>query len=121
MRCCTGYYLSDGKENKTCLGKVLFSKILIKYAYNRIKSRRFVSDQQQFRLNFFMLSSECVGAIGSNCSVPCPSRFYGKSCKLQCQCSESQCDRVKGCLKISKGKSMTIKVSSRNDCIISYK
>nr|XP_022345809.1 uncharacterized protein LOC111138236 [Crassostrea virginica] len=64
MTCCTGYYLSDGKENKTCL--------------------------------------ECVGAIGRNCSVPCPPRFYGKSCKLQCQCSESQCDRVKGCLKISK-------------------
>ncbi|XP_062612096.1 uncharacterized protein LOC134273895 isoform X2 [Saccostrea cucullata] len=42
---------------------------------------------------------ECVGSHGKNCSNPCPQNYFGPRCTRQCQCLESECDKIYGCPK----------------------
>lgn len=42
---------------------------------------------------------ECeVGYIGPRCNTPCPSPSYGPLCRLLCNCNQSECDNIKGCV-----------------------
>lgn len=42
---------------------------------------------------------ECeVGYIGPHCKTPCPSPAYGPTCRLLCNCNQSECDNIKGCV-----------------------
>ena len=53
--------------------------------------------------------SECVGAVGKNCSTHCKPGLYGEQCKSECQCPDNQCDRVDGCMKDKKGYKVILK------------
>jgi hypothetical protein len=39
-----------------------------------------------------------TGYIGLHCKKPCPFPDFGKGCQSSCNCSEDQCNHVKGCL-----------------------
>lgn len=42
---------------------------------------------------------ECeVGYIGPRCQTPCPSLSYGPNCRFLCNCYQSECDNIKGCV-----------------------
>ncbi|XP_062620527.1 uncharacterized protein LOC134282094 [Saccostrea cucullata] len=43
---------------------------------------------------------ECdLGYSGIQCNIPCVYPGYGKDCQLNCDCEESECDIVSGCIK----------------------
>lgn len=47
---------------------------------------------------------ECMsGYTGLNCSDKCPHPTYGKNCQGFCNCSEIQCDILRGCNNITSG------------------
>lgn len=47
---------------------------------------------------------ECLpGYTGLNCSDKCPYPSYGKNCQGFCNCSEIQCDILRGCNNITSG------------------
>lgn len=47
-----------------------------------------------------MLSECSPGFWGWNCTNRCPENHYGKRCKTQCSCNETQiCHHVCGCLQ----------------------
>lgn len=46
-----------------------------------------------------MVCVECeVGYIGPHCKTPCPCPAYGHTCRLLCNCNQSECDKIKGCV-----------------------
>ncbi|XP_022345268.2 uncharacterized protein LOC111137866 isoform X1 [Crassostrea virginica] len=46
----------------------------------------------------------CIGTFGDNCSGgPCKTGYYGFGCLSKCNCSEQQCDKIKGCTEPSEG------------------
>ncbi|XP_052701814.1 platelet endothelial aggregation receptor 1-like [Crassostrea angulata] len=43
--------------------------------------------------------TECIGYMGKDCSVPCPTGFYGKRCFKSCKCSVFEtCNQFVGCM-----------------------
>uniref|UniRef100_A0A8W8JBJ6 Uncharacterized protein n=1 Tax=Magallana gigas TaxID=29159 RepID=A0A8W8JBJ6_MAGGI len=38
------------------------------------------------------------GRIGENCSIPCRYPSYGSKCQKECNCKESHCSSVTGCM-----------------------
>lgn len=45
---------------------------------------------------------QCVGAYGVNCSLPCPSKYFGPSCASFCECGKDECDAKLGCSRDMK-------------------
>uniref|UniRef100_A0A8W8KI96 Uncharacterized protein n=1 Tax=Magallana gigas TaxID=29159 RepID=A0A8W8KI96_MAGGI len=53
--------------------------------------------------NYYILDGNCTecpdGTFGVNCSQTCPNNYFGRLCKIPCNCSDGQfCDQVKGCI-----------------------
>uniref|UniRef100_A0A8W8KPB6 Uncharacterized protein n=1 Tax=Magallana gigas TaxID=29159 RepID=A0A8W8KPB6_MAGGI len=53
--------------------------------------------------NYYILDGNCTecpdGTFGVNCSQKCPNNYFGRLCKIPCNCSDGQyCDQVKGCI-----------------------
>lgn len=44
-----------------------------------------------------------IGYIGINCDVRCPFHYFGLDCQSTCNCSEENCDYVKGCRHSTSG------------------
>lgn len=38
------------------------------------------------------------GRFGENCSIPCRYPSYGSKCQKECNCKESHCSSVTGCM-----------------------
>lgn len=43
------------------------------------------------------------GRIGENCSIPCRYPSYGRNCQRECNCEESHCSSVTGCISCPIG------------------
>lgn len=56
----------------------------------------------EVRLNLYnFYSTECFGAFGINCLVPCDNKSFGYQCKGTCDCQEHEvCNRYIGCQTI---------------------
>lgn len=56
----------------------------------------------KFSFNIYLIYFylECPdGTFGVNCSQKCPNNYFGRLCKMPCNCSDGQfCDQVKGCI-----------------------
>ncbi|XP_062592835.1 multiple epidermal growth factor-like domains protein 10, partial [Saccostrea cucullata] len=45
------------------------------------------------------ICKECpYGTYGWNCKQKCASGFYGRLCLSVCECPDTECDRVNGCI-----------------------
>lgn len=56
----------------------------------------------KFSFNIYLIYFylECPdGTFGVNCSQTCPNNYFGRLCKMPCNCPDGQfCDQVKGCI-----------------------
>ncbi|XP_078309739.1 uncharacterized protein LOC111106374 isoform X2 [Crassostrea virginica] len=51
--------------------------------------------------NYYFNGSDCAGTFGLNCSSICSPSTYGESCSQKCNCSNSSCHHVYGCISMS--------------------
>lgn len=85
FNCCAGYILDINKS--ICVGKY-----------------KFYFNTMQFKiipvLHLYVSPHlECsVGYIGPRCQTTCPFPSYGIFCRNYCNCHQSECDHIKGCV-----------------------
>ncbi|XP_078329439.1 uncharacterized protein LOC144624072 [Crassostrea virginica] len=59
--------------------------------------------------------TECIGFIGINCGLSCPTDWYGPQCRLPCNCSKNEtCNQFVGCLPKKKPNSSCSRNETRS-------
>uniref|UniRef100_A0A8W8JFV1 Uncharacterized protein n=1 Tax=Magallana gigas TaxID=29159 RepID=A0A8W8JFV1_MAGGI len=63
------------------------------------------------------------GYVGENCTATCPELYYGRECRLKCNCNKDQCNHIAGCSKsaISEGTLNNVTSPSNKSRVLTIK